>query len=152
MILFQIEIRYMILHEICGRSVIWCTVITKISMHFICSVTYNKCVKGLKLTCHWASVCSILVHCRQSWPSILSTLVERLCLPAIPRYSHSIVTRSQCVNTFSWHLLQPRANAEHDSMSIYFYLSCISHERDNSHWATVILSERHAIVVKMIIT
>ena len=50
------------------------------------------------------------------------------------------------------HLLQPRANAEHDSMSIYFYLAYISHERDNYHWATVILNERRAIVVKMIIT
>ena len=26
-------------------------------------------------------------------------------------------------------------------MSIYFYLAYISHERDNFHWATVILSE-----------
>ena len=60
-------------------------------------------------------------------------------------------TQPVCVNTFSWHLLQPRANAEHDSMSIYFNLAYISHERDNSHWATVILSERH-VIVKMIIT
>ena len=37
-------------------------------------------------------------------------------------------------------------------MSIYFYLAYISPERDNSHWATVTLSESHAIVVKMIIT
>ena len=62
-----------------------------------------------------------------------------------------IATSSQCVSTFSWHLLQPRANAEHDSMSIYFYLSYISHECDNSHWSTVILSERHTVVVKMIL-
>ena len=33
------------------------------------------------------------------------------------------------------------------------YISAyISYERDNSHWATVIIIERHAIVVKMIIT
>ena len=36
-------------------------------------------------------------------------------------------------------------------MSIYFCLSYISHERDNSHWSTVILSERHTVVVKMIL-
>ena len=50
-------------------------------------------------------------------------------------------TQPVCVNTFSWHLFKPRANTEHDSMSIYFYLAYISHERDNSHWATVILRD-----------
>ena len=41
----------------------------------------------------------------------------------------------------------PQANAEHD-----IFISCISHGRDNSHWVTVILGERHVVAVKIIIT